>query len=81
MQPARLGTILLLVYLVLYGGFMLLNTFAPEVMDVVPAAGVNLAVWYGFALIAAALVLALVYTWLCAPAEPPSLAKREEERP
>jgi dipeptide/tripeptide permease len=28
-------------------------------------AGINLAVWYGFALIAGALVLAIVYAWLC----------------
>jgi uncharacterized membrane protein (DUF485 family) len=62
---ARIGTILLLVYLVFYGGFMLLNTFQPEVMDQVPALGVNLAVWYGFGLIVLALVLALVYMWLC----------------
>jgi hypothetical protein len=34
-------------------------------MDVVPAAGVNLAIWYGFALIVVALLLALVYGHLC----------------
>jgi uncharacterized membrane protein (DUF485 family) len=28
-------------------------------------AGVNLAIWYGFALIVVALVLALIYGWLC----------------
>lgn len=87
MTTARYGTILLVIYLVFYGGFMLLNTFQPEVMDVVPLAGVNLAVWYGFALIAAAMALALVYVWLCARAEPPTAPPRNtpphnaEERP
>ena len=65
MNTARQGTILLLFYLVFYIGFVLINTFWPEVMDLIPALGVNLAVWYGFALIILALVLALVYTWLC----------------
>jgi hypothetical protein len=27
--------------------------------------GVNLAIWYGFGLIGGALVLALIYAWLC----------------
>jgi uncharacterized membrane protein (DUF485 family) len=34
-------------------------------MDAEFAAGVNVAVAYGMGLIAAALVLALVYSWLC----------------
>ena len=64
-RHARYGMWLFLVYLVFYAGFVLLNAFRPEVMDEVPAAGVNLAIWYGFALIVAALVLALLYGWLC----------------
>lgn len=69
-RNARLGLVLFLIYLVLYGGFTLLAAFAPGVMERTPAAGVNLAVWYGFGLIAAALVLALIYGWLCRNSEP-----------
>ena len=71
-RNARYGMRLFLVYLLFYAGFVLLNAFRPEVMDLVPAAGVNLAIWYGFALIFLALALALVYGWLCraAPAPP-----------
>jgi uncharacterized membrane protein (DUF485 family) len=50
-------------YLALYAGFVLLAAFAPQAMEATPLAGVNLAIWYGFGLIAAALVLALIYGW------------------
>jgi uncharacterized membrane protein (DUF485 family) len=59
----RLGLWLFAVYLVLYGGFVLLAAFSPESMEITPLAGVNLAIWYGFGLIVAALALALVYGW------------------
>jgi uncharacterized membrane protein (DUF485 family) len=58
-----LGLVLFAIYLVLYGGFVLLNAFSPQTMEQTPLAGVNLAVWYGFGLIVAALVLALIYVW------------------
>lgn len=60
---ARIGLWLFLLYLTLYGVFVLLAAFWPQSMEVVPAAGVNLAVWYGFTLIISAIVLALVYGW------------------
>jgi uncharacterized membrane protein (DUF485 family) len=64
-RNTRYGLILFSIYLLLYAAFMVINTFFPALMDWVPAAGVNLAVWYGFGLILAALILALVYAWLC----------------
>jgi uncharacterized membrane protein (DUF485 family) len=64
-RRARLGLILFAFYLVLYGGFVLLNAFAPAWMEQTPLFGVNLAVLYGLALIVSAFVLALVYDWLC----------------
>ncbi len=74
-KNARLGIKLFCVYLVLYGGFVLINTFAPEQMEKTPIEGINLAILYGFGLIIAALVLALIYGMMCtddgdtAPAE------------
>jgi uncharacterized membrane protein (DUF485 family) len=68
----RLGLALFAVYLVLYSGFVLLAAFAPEWMDVTPLAGVNLAVWYGFGLIAVAIVLALIYGWASGLSKPGS---------
>jgi len=64
-RNARLGLVLFFVYLVFYGSFVLINAFAPSIMARTPWAGVNLAIWYGFALIVAAFVLALLYGVLC----------------
>ncbi len=67
-RNARIGLVLFAVYLVLYSGFVLLNTFDPQVMETTPIAGINLAILYGFGLIIAALVMALLYGVLCTPA-------------
>ena len=64
-RNALIGAILFIIYLALYGGFVILTAFAPNVMEITPLAGVNLAILYGFGLILAALLLALVYGLLC----------------
>ena len=64
-RNARYGMVLFLIYLLIYGGFVAISAFWPEVMAREALFGVNLAVTYGFALIATAMFLALVYTWLC----------------
>lgn len=64
-RNARYGMVLFVTYLLIYGGFVAISAFWPEVMAREALFGVNLAVTYGFALIATAMVLALVYTWLC----------------
>jgi uncharacterized membrane protein (DUF485 family) len=61
----RMGVILFVVYVLFYGGFMALSAFWPEAMSKPFLRGVNLAIVYGFALIVAALVLALVYMKIC----------------
>ena len=63
-RRAKLGLWLFAIYCLGYGAFMLVNAFAPKVMEMT-IAGVNLAIWSGFGLIGGALVLALVYAWLC----------------
>jgi uncharacterized membrane protein (DUF485 family) len=64
-RTSRIGLALFAIYSLFYGGFVLLAAFWPEVMERTPMAGVNLAIWYGFGLIIAAIVLALVYGWVC----------------
>ncbi len=64
-RQGRIGLILFAIYLVLYGGFVLLNAFAPEMMERLPFAGINLAILYGFGLIVAAFLLAMLYGFLC----------------
>ena len=67
-RNARSGLWLFCVYLVVYIGFVLLTAFAPQVMQITFASGLNVAILYGLGLIALAMVLALVYAWLCRPA-------------
>ena len=64
-RNARYGLWLFGAYVLLYGGFMGLNAFAPQRMGQPALAGVNLAIVYGIALIIAALALAVVYMILC----------------
>lgn len=64
-RNARYGMVLFIIYLLIYGGFVVISAFWPEVMARDALFGVNLAITYGFALIAIAMVLALIYTWLC----------------
>lgn len=78
----RLGLILFGVYLSLYGGFVLLNAFSPETMELTPLAGINLAILYGVGLIVAAILLAFLYGFLAHPddAAVRDRAAREEGR-
>ena len=64
-RNSRYGMVLFLLYLAIYGGFVGLNAFRPDVMEMTPTWGLNLAVLYGFSLILIAMVLALIYCWLC----------------
>ena len=68
-RNARTGLVLFVFYLILYCGFVLVNAFAPEMMEKTPLSGslsgINLAILYGIGLILAALVLSLLYGFLC----------------
>ena len=63
-RNARIGLGLFAVYVVLYGGFMVLNAFFPQRMGMPFLGGVNLAVTYGLVLIVGAFALALLYMFL-----------------
>lgn len=62
---ARNGLWLFALYSALYAGFVGVSAFAPGVMAARPFDGLNVAVLYGFGLIGAAFILALVYMALC----------------
>jgi uncharacterized membrane protein (DUF485 family) len=57
--------VLFAVYLAAYGAYVFINAFRPAVMDEIVFSGINLAVSSGLALIVGALVLAVLYAWLC----------------
>ena len=63
-RNARNGLWLFAAYVLLYAGFVGLSALRPHVMATTPLGGVNLAILYGFGLIAAALLVALVYMTL-----------------
>ena len=77
-RNARYGMILFVIYLVFYGGFVCLNAFSPAQMETTPAFGLNLAVLYGFGLIIAAMLLALVYSWMCRSVASPAMQTAEQ---
>lgn len=60
-QKNPLAMALFSAYLLLYGGFIAINLFSPQLMERTPFAGVNLAIWYGFGLILSAILLAFIY--------------------
>jgi len=65
---ARLGLWLFALYTTLYAGFIARSAFAKEGMARVYF-GVTLSVLYGFFLILAAFLLALIYLWLSRDAD------------
>ena len=74
----RIGVVMFIVYSVVYAGFVLINVVSPLTMDNIVFLGLNLAVVYGFGLIAFALILALIYNHLCGLKEA-ELAKKKNE--
>ena len=65
----RVGVWMFLVYALFYGGFVVLNVLKPVLMEQPFLLGMNVAVVYGFSLIVFALVLAMIYTVMCARKE------------
>lgn len=63
-EQSQTGLILFALYTAFYAGFVFINAFAPESMERVLFAGLNVAVVYGFALIIGAIVMSAIYGWL-----------------
>jgi uncharacterized membrane protein (DUF485 family) len=61
----KLGVYMFIIYALVYIGFVVINLYDPLLMEIIVCCGLNLAVVYGFGLIIFALVLALVYHYLC----------------
>lgn len=73
-RNSRMGLALFALYVAFYAGFVALAAFRLDLMARPVFAGVNLAIIYGFGLIAGALFLAVLYMLLCKP-EPENPAK------
>lgn len=64
-RKSAIGVRMTLLYLIVYGGFVVVSVFQPQWMGVRAVLGLNLAVAYGLFLIIIAVVFALVYNHLC----------------
>lgn len=76
-RNSKIGLTLFTIYLLIYGGFVLLNAFAPDQMEATPIAGLNVALIYGFGLIIGAILLSGLYGFLCRESASP---KNKEPR-
>ncbi len=65
----KIGIRFFIVYSIVFSGFIVINTFVPQLMKVKVVFGLNLAVTYGFSLIIAAVVMGLVYNAVCSRKE------------
>jgi len=62
---SRVGVWMFICYSLLYALFVAINLYDPLLMEKTVVAGLNLATVYGFALIIIALLLALIYDYMC----------------
>jgi uncharacterized membrane protein (DUF485 family) len=75
-----LGLWLFLLYVLVYIGFIWINVASPETMEVKVFAGQNLAVVYGFFLIALAFVMGIIYDILCTNKEDELNEKEDSDK-
>jgi hypothetical protein len=68
---SRIGLALFWIYVLLYGGFIGIVLFRPDLLSRRPFGGVNLAIAYGMGLIAGAFLLAIIYMAACRAVEHP----------
>jgi uncharacterized membrane protein (DUF485 family) len=61
----RIGIYMILLYALVYFGFIGINISNPLLMERIIFSGLNLAVVYGIGLIIFALILALIYNSMC----------------
>ena len=65
----KFGLYLFIIYVLVYIGFIAINVASPKTMAMTVFAGQNLAVVYGFGLIALAFVMGIIYDYLCSKKE------------
>ena len=75
---AKVGLILFAVYSFIYAGFVFINTLSPKLMEKKVIFGLNLAVFYGFALILLAIVMGILYNHFCTKMEDKLNLNKEE---
>lgn len=64
-KKAKLGIQFFFLYLFLYSGFVAIGVFNYELLALEVFRGLNLAIFYGFGLILFAVLLGILYNFLC----------------
>lgn len=64
-KKTKLGVILFFVYTFIYSGFVLIGLTKPELMGLKVVGQQNIAIVYGFGLIALAIVMGFIYNYFC----------------
>lgn len=67
-KKAKIGAVMFGIYLVVYAGFVVINVTNPKLMKL-DVGSLNLAIVYGFGLIALAVVEAVIYNHFCSHLE------------
>ena len=65
----KIGVYLVIIYGIIYAGFIVLNTVIPRIMESPVIFNLNLAVVYGFGLILLAIIMGLIYNYFCTKKE------------
>lgn len=78
-KKSKLGVILFVFYVIVYGGFVVIGLVKPELMGLHVLGKQNLAIVYGFGLIALAVVMGFIYNEMCTRLENKMNKKKEEK--
>lgn len=65
----KIGIRLFALYCIIYTGFVIINTVKPQLMATKIIAGLNLACVYGFGMIILAIIMGMIYNFMCTKAE------------
>lgn len=79
-RKSLLGIRLFFIYLIFYAGFVAIGVFEYELLVIPVVGGINLALAYGIALIAFAVILGVVYNFYCTKFEDEVTREEEEGR-
>lgn len=78
-KKAKLGIKFFFLYLFFYAGFVAIGVLNYELLAIEVIGGINLAVFYGIGLIIFAVLLGIVYNFLCSKYEDEMNTKEGEE--
>jgi uncharacterized membrane protein (DUF485 family) len=74
---AKVGIYFFIIYSIVYSVFVIINVISPLSMAMIVFAGLNLAVVYGIGLIILAIIMGLIYNYMCTKKENVLNAKEE----